>query len=132
MQAFAGEKIAALRELELDGYVLKKSSPSCGLERTVSLWTPYTSSSGNAKPLAVLQGHTASVLHVAINDDGFQLFSCSVDKCIKVWDLRSQKCMQTIHDKTAYRPEDRITSLQEVEEPADHGGEGHHPPPSHF
>lgn len=81
---------------------------SCGLERTISLWNPYTR---NPKPLAVLQGHTASVLHVAINDEGFQLYSCSTDKCIKVWDLRSHKCLQTIHDKTHYRPEDRITAM---------------------
>ena len=79
---------------------------SCGLERTIALWNPYTRSS---KPLAVLQGHTASILHVAISD--FQLFSCSTDKCLKVWDLRSHKCLQTIHDKAAYRPEDRITAM---------------------
>ena len=85
-----------------------KQLASCGLERTISLWNPYTR---NTKPLAILTGHTASVLHVAINDEGFQLFSCSTDKCIKVWDLRSHKCLQTIHDKTAYRPEDRITSM---------------------
>ena len=85
-----------------------KQLASAGLERTIQLWNPYTR---NPKPLAVLQGHTASVLHVAINDDGFQLFSCSVDKVIKVWDLRSHKCLQTIHDKTAYRPEDRITAM---------------------
>ena len=40
-----------------------------------------------------------------------QLFSCSVDKCIKVWDLRSPKCLQTIHDKTPYRPEDKISAM---------------------
>jgi WD40 repeat protein len=85
-----------------------KQLASSGLERTISLWNPYTR---NPKPLAVLQGHTSSVQHVAINDDGFQLFSCSVDKCIKVWDLRSHKCLQTIHDKTPYRPEDRITAM---------------------
>jgi uncharacterized protein YbgA (DUF1722 family)/uncharacterized protein YbbK (DUF523 family) len=33
MDDYAAERIAALRELELDGYVLKKGSPSCGLER---------------------------------------------------------------------------------------------------
>ena len=85
-----------------------KQLASAGLERTIQLWNPYTR---NPKPLAVLQGHTSSVLHVAINDEGFQLFSCSVDKVIKVWDLRTHKCVQTIHDKTAYRPEDRITAM---------------------
>ena len=33
MNAFARKRVAALREVELDGYVLKKSSPSCGLAR---------------------------------------------------------------------------------------------------
>ena len=85
-----------------------KQLASAGLERTIQLWNPYTR---NPKPLAVLQGHTSSVLHVSVNDEGFQLFSCSVDKVIKVWDLRTHKCMQTIYDKTPYRPEDRITAM---------------------
>jgi uncharacterized protein YbgA (DUF1722 family)/uncharacterized protein YbbK (DUF523 family) len=33
MRAFAKERVAELRALELDGYVLKKNSPSCGLAR---------------------------------------------------------------------------------------------------
>jgi len=82
---------------------------SCGLERTVSLWSPYTH---KPKPVAVLQGHNASVLHVAIHDDGFQLFTCSTDKTLKVWDLRTHKCLQTIHDKTHYRPENKISAMK--------------------
>ena len=85
-----------------------KQLASCGLDRAISLWNPYTRGS---KPLAVLQGHTSSVLHVAINDNSFQLVSCSLDKCFKVWDLRSHKCLQTVHDTVKYRPEDRITAM---------------------
>jgi uncharacterized protein YbbK (DUF523 family) len=33
MQAWAERRAATLRALDLDGYVLKKDSPSCGLER---------------------------------------------------------------------------------------------------
>jgi uncharacterized protein YbgA (DUF1722 family)/uncharacterized protein YbbK (DUF523 family) len=33
MVAYATKKIAELKALDLDGYVLKKSSPSCGMER---------------------------------------------------------------------------------------------------
>ena len=33
MEAWSERRIAELRALDLDGYVLKKSSPSCGLER---------------------------------------------------------------------------------------------------
>ena len=40
---------------------------SCGLERTVALWNPYTRSN---KPLAVLPGHNASVQRVTVSGDG--------------------------------------------------------------
>ena len=43
--------------------------------------------------------------------DGARLASGSEDKSIKVWDLRNHKCLQTIHDKTYYRPEDKITAM---------------------
>ena len=33
MQAYAEEKIGELEKLELDGFILKKGSPSCGMER---------------------------------------------------------------------------------------------------
>lgn len=35
MASYAETKTQALRELDLDGYVLKKNSPSCGMERIV-------------------------------------------------------------------------------------------------
>src|SRR6185503_2978063 len=37
MNAFAEQRVRELRELELDGYVLKKNSPSCGMAR-VKVW----------------------------------------------------------------------------------------------
>jgi len=37
MQSFAKARVAELRALELDGYVLKKNSPSCGMAR-VKVW----------------------------------------------------------------------------------------------
>jgi uncharacterized protein YbgA (DUF1722 family)/uncharacterized protein YbbK (DUF523 family) len=37
MRAFAEQRVAELRETELDGYVLKKNSPSCGMAR-VKVW----------------------------------------------------------------------------------------------
>jgi len=33
MQSYAEEKVGELQELELDGFILKKGSPSCGMER---------------------------------------------------------------------------------------------------
>jgi len=37
MTAFAAARVAELQEVELDGYVLKKNSPSCGMAR-VKVW----------------------------------------------------------------------------------------------
>jgi uncharacterized protein YbgA (DUF1722 family)/uncharacterized protein YbbK (DUF523 family) len=39
MRAFARRRLAGLQSLALSGYVLKKDSPSCGMER-VKLWEP--------------------------------------------------------------------------------------------
>jgi WD repeat-containing protein 49 len=33
------------------------------------------------------------------------------DKVVKIWDIRTYACIQTIFDKVCYRPEDRLTSL---------------------
>mmetsp|Transcript_37768 Transcript_37768/g.61203 ORF Transcript_37768/g.61203 Transcript_37768/m.61203 type:complete len:933 (-) Transcript_37768:1406-4204(-) len=79
---------------------------SCGLERHIILWNPYTS-----KPMATLPGHNASVREVIINDRFNQLISLSVDKVIKVWDVRNHRCLQTVVDKERYRPENRISGL---------------------
>ena len=43
---------------------LFKVLASCGLERNVNVWNPYTRA---GKPLAQLQGHNSSVQHVTIN-----------------------------------------------------------------
>jgi hypothetical protein len=42
------------------------------------LWNPFS-----CKHIAVLQGHNASVLRVAINERDNQIISMSVDKTIK-------------------------------------------------
>ena len=80
---------------------------SCGLERTVALWNPYT-----LRQVAQLPGHNSSVQHVEVNDDCHQLITCSIDKTVKVWDLRNLKCLQTMQDKTHSRPENRISALR--------------------
>jgi WD repeat-containing protein 49 len=33
------------------------------------------------------------------------------DKVVKIWDIRTYACIQTIIDKICYRPEDRLTSI---------------------
>ena len=73
---------------------------SCGLERAISIWTPYTR---GGKPMAQLVGHTSSVQHVTINEENYQLISCDLSKTMKVWDMRNYKCLQTIQDKVRHR-----------------------------
>ena len=79
-----------------------------GVERLVSLWNPYTSSD---RPLGTLAGHNASVSEVFYHHQQHLLISCSVDKVAKLWDLRMQRCLQTIHDDGVYRPEDRLSAF---------------------
>lgn len=77
-----------------------------GMDRTIMLWNPYS-----PKAMASITGHNATVCDVIVNSDENQIISLSVDKCIKVWDLRNHRCLQTIMDTTKYRPEDQIQSV---------------------
>jgi uncharacterized protein YbbK (DUF523 family)/uncharacterized protein YbgA (DUF1722 family) len=58
MSTFANERVERLRQLKLDGYVLKSRSPSCGMER-VKIY-PRAGSSGSFAAKGV--GHFAAVL----------------------------------------------------------------------
>jgi WD40 repeat protein len=79
---------------------------SCGMSREILLWNPFT-----CRVIDTLRNHSAVVQHLCINDSTNQLFSLDVAKVINVWDVRTHKCLQTIVDKTQYRPENRITAL---------------------
>lgn len=63
-----------------------------------------------------LQGHNASIHEVLVNERQHQLISLSVDKVVKVWDIRNYRCIQTFTDKTEYKPEDRLTCMAFDEE----------------
>lgn len=64
---------------------------SCGQERDVMLWQGNT-----MRKVGELMGHTSSVMHVDLDERLNHLFTMSVDKTIKVWDLRNHRCLQTI------------------------------------
>eukprot|EP00746_Dinoflagellata_sp_MGD_P124376 gnl/MRDRNA2_/MRDRNA2_58967_c0_seq1.p1 gnl/MRDRNA2_/MRDRNA2_58967_c0~~gnl/MRDRNA2_/MRDRNA2_58967_c0_seq1.p1 ORF type:complete len:1155 (-),score=226.27 gnl/MRDRNA2_/MRDRNA2_58967_c0_seq1:93-3557(-) len=84
---------------------------SCGLDRQIIIWNPYT-----LKAMNFLQGHNASIHEVLVNERQHQLISLSVDKVVKVWDIRNYRCIQTFTDKTEYKPEDRLTCMAFDEE----------------
>ncbi|XRB12060.1 EF-hand domain-containing protein [Pseudoscourfieldia marina] len=79
---------------------------SCGTEREVMLWNPFT-----GRRSGILTGHTASVLDICLNERETLLFSLCADKSIKVWDIRMNRCIQTIVDKENLIPENRYFAM---------------------
>ncbi|KAL3142584.1 hypothetical protein ABBQ38_002902 [Trebouxia sp. C0009 RCD-2024] len=79
---------------------------SGGLDRNVMLWNPF-----QLQSMATLQGHAAAITHITINERSNQIISLSSDKVIKVWDIRNNRCLQTMTDKQKHRPEDALTCL---------------------
>lgn len=67
---------------------------SVGLERDVIVWQGNT-----LRRVGELRGHTASVTHIALDEKLNQVFTLAMDKVIKVWDLRTHRCLQTICDE---------------------------------
>ena len=78
---------------------------SSGLERVVLIWNPYLST-----PIARLDGHAAPVFRIICNDVHSQFISTSDDKTIKVWDVHTLTCIQTIVDDYRHEPENMLTA----------------------
>lgn len=70
------------------------------------MWDPFTLGA-----LSYLYGHNTSVQDLTLNEDRYHLISLGTDKVVKIWDIRTYACIQTIFDKICYRPEDRLTSI---------------------
>lgn len=79
---------------------------SAGVERDVMLWHGST-----GHKVGSLVGHTASVSNVVVDNNLQQVISLSTDKTMKIWDLRTNRCIQTMEDENTYRPEDRISVM---------------------
>ena len=56
-----------------------KQVASCGEERHIILWEPYT-----LQQLAYLNGHNTSVSHLEINEERNHLISLDTDKVVKI------------------------------------------------
>ncbi|XP_065065751.1 WD repeat-containing protein on Y chromosome-like isoform X2 [Rhopilema esculentum] len=63
-----------------------------GVDHVVRLWDPYVT----FKPVAILKGHQASVIDVAVHPGLSQVFSYSKDGCLKSWDIKEHYCIQSI------------------------------------
>ncbi|XP_043942680.1 WD repeat-containing protein on Y chromosome-like [Protopterus annectens] len=63
-----------------------------GMDHKVRLWNQYVTN----RPIALLQGHYMAILDVAIYESLGQVFSFSKDSILKVWDISSENCLQSL------------------------------------
>ncbi|KAJ1129415.1 hypothetical protein NDU88_007785 [Pleurodeles waltl] len=61
-------------------------------DHRVCLWNQYVTS----RPIAVFQEHNMAILDVVIYEPLGQIFSYSNDSVLKVWDIFSHTCLQTL------------------------------------
>ena len=82
---------------------------TCGTERTINLWAANVAS--REGPPMVLAGHLSSVTHVVCPKGETFIVSMDADKCVKVWDTRTLRCIQSSFDYDVYRPMNRLTAI---------------------
>lgn len=68
--------------------VKHKQVASCGEERHIIIWEPYT-----LQQLAYLNGHNTSVSDLDINEERNHLISLGTDKVVKIWDTKNYDCI---------------------------------------
>ncbi|KAJ1510084.1 WD repeat-containing protein 49, partial [Coelomomyces lativittatus] len=78
-----------------------------GRDRVVRLWNPYVLS----RAAGSLYGHNATVTEVLINQSDGHIVSLSEDKVLKIWNIKTLFCMQTLMDRYPHRPENIISSI---------------------
>ncbi|XP_030753243.1 WD repeat-containing protein on Y chromosome isoform X2 [Sitophilus oryzae] len=93
--------------LEETSHIVGTGSPDC----LVRLWNPFVP----RRPTCTFYGHHTGIVQMVIQDHGKKLYTLSKDKCIKIWDISLQSCLQTYLDlpperaelTTLYNPESR-------------------------
>lgn len=67
---------------------------SCGKDRLVRLWDPKSPPRSNC--VAKLHGHNGAISSIVADPDGSQVYTASLDKSIKIWDLAAKRCSDTL------------------------------------
>jgi len=83
------EKVLSICLVEQRGLLV-----SAGVDRVVRLWDPRAAARSSC--IGKLNGHTNSVTAVVPEVDGDQLYSASLDKSLKIWDLATRRCTETL------------------------------------
>lgn len=79
---------------------------SAGFDRKVLVWDPYIST-----PTGSLGAHHTNILDVVVNEDKNQIITTCADKKIKVFDIRTFKCIQSLVDTAEYHPNDELSAV---------------------
>lgn len=83
------EKVLSVCLVEQRGLLV-----SGGVDRVIRLWDPRAPAKSSCT--GKLQGHTNSVTAVQPDIGEDQLFSASLDKSMKIWDLGTRRCTETL------------------------------------
>eukprot|EP01062_Namystynia_karyoxenos_P078146 TRINITY_DN8000_c0_g1_i1.p1 TRINITY_DN8000_c0_g1~~TRINITY_DN8000_c0_g1_i1.p1 ORF type:complete len:1769 (+),score=478.30 TRINITY_DN8000_c0_g1_i1:145-5307(+) len=89
---------------------------SCGQERDCVLWNPFIPKPTNRLRVDTIPGRATPLVDVCFalpeaaeyGQSGAQVLTLSMDKVVRVWDLRTMRCVQSLRDKSCYTPEDRL------------------------
>ncbi|KAJ9446737.1 Dynein assembly factor with WDR repeat domains 1 [Diplonema papillatum] len=79
---------------------------SVGAARHATVWNPKA-----RQRVCVLQDHRSALVAACFVAGSPQLVTLSLDKIVKVWDMRTFRCVQTITDKERRAPSDQYSAL---------------------
>ncbi|XP_035856994.1 WD repeat-containing protein 49 [Sander lucioperca] len=68
-----------------------------GMDRLIRMWNPHFS----GKPTGILKGHSAPIIYLCIFSEDSQIFSVSIDRSVKIWDIQDQCCLFTADPKAS-------------------------------
>ncbi|KAF1394274.1 hypothetical protein PFLUV_G00024830 [Perca fluviatilis] len=68
-----------------------------GMDRLIRMWNPHFS----GKPTSILKGHSAPIIYLCIFSEDSQIFSVSIDRTVKIWDIQDQCCLFTADPKAS-------------------------------
>ena len=92
--ADAAQRGHSRRVTAMDWSLRSRAIASCGLDRDALLWSPYL-----PRPVARLEGEPmAHMLDIRFCDAAHQVLTLCSNRTVKLWDLRTYRCVHTLRD----------------------------------